>query len=119
MAVTTPASWMNLICRSKMFGLSLSKPTMKPPITSMPAFWMVFTDGEQVALGVLDLRAFEEALLLRRLDADEHLLEAGLDHQVQQLGVVGQVQRRLGRELHRHAPPLGARRSARAETPSP
>jgi len=30
MAVTTPASWMNLICRSKMFGLSLSKPRMKP-----------------------------------------------------------------------------------------
>ena len=42
-AVTTPDCWMKSNWRLKMSFVSLSKPTMKPPMTSMPARWMVRT----------------------------------------------------------------------------
>ena len=46
MAVGMPAFWMNSLCRSKMSSLSPSKPTMKPPETSSPFFWILATLGE-------------------------------------------------------------------------
>jgi hypothetical protein len=43
MAVTTPLFWMKLIWVSKIVGGSLSKPTMNPPCTSRPDFWIFLT----------------------------------------------------------------------------
>ena len=45
MAVTMPLRWMKSICRWKIEGLSLSKPTMKPPCTCRPARWILFTSA--------------------------------------------------------------------------
>ena len=54
---------------------------------------------DQVAVLVLALAALGEALLVRRLDAHEHLVEPGPDHELHQLLVVGKVDRHLGIEL--------------------
>ena len=42
-AVTMPLFWIKSICRWKIDGASLSKPTIKPPITCNPARWIVLT----------------------------------------------------------------------------
>jgi hypothetical protein len=52
----------------------------------------------QVALEVLLLAALGQAVLLRRLDPDEHGREPGPRHQVEQFRVVGQIDRNLGVE---------------------
>ena len=54
---------------------------------------------DQVAVPVLELAALGEAFLVRRLDADEHLVEPGPDHERHQLLVVGKVDRHLGIEF--------------------
>ena len=41
---------MNSICRSKIEGVSLSKPTMKPPWTCIPARWIRFTSATRSRL---------------------------------------------------------------------
>jgi len=47
MAVTMPLSWMKRICRSKMDGGSLSKPTMNPAWTCRPACWIRRTQSRR------------------------------------------------------------------------
>ena len=89
---------------------------MNPPITSSPLRWIVRIILGQVAVRVLIFLAFLQALGHRRLDAEEHAVEAGLDHQVHQLAVVGQIDRRLGDEIDLRPAALRATRSARAAT---
>ena len=55
---------------------------------------------------VLELLGLAERRLVRALDADEDADDVGLDHQPHQLGVVGQVDRRLGEEGQRVTVPL-------------
>ena len=65
---------------------------------------------------VLELLGLAERLLVGALDADEDGDEVGLDHQLHQLGVVGQVDRRLGEEGQRVAVLAPARRSTSRRT---
>ena len=55
---------------------------------------------------VLELLRLAERLLVGALDADERGDEVGPDHQLHQLGVVGQVDRGLGEEGQRVVVPL-------------
>ena len=64
----------------------------------------------EVAAAVLQFSAFLQALQRGRLEPDENLLETGADHEVAELGVVGQVGRRLGQEAHLRAGPRRATR---------
>ena len=55
---------------------------------------------DHVPLEVLLLAALGQAAVIRRLDADEDRVEPRVAHQLQQLGVVCQVDRDLGVERH-------------------
>ena len=48
-AVTMPLRWMKSICRRKTEGSSLSKPTMNPPMTSMPALVIRSMASEKIS----------------------------------------------------------------------
>ena len=98
MAVGMAASWMNRIWRSKMSSLSPSKPTMKPPDTSMPFAWMAWTLVSMSRPEVLALAGRLERGAVGRLDAHEHHVEARLDHLVHQGLVLGQIEAGLGEQ---------------------
>ena len=51
--------------------------------------------------GVLDLVHFKQAIRAWRLDANAHLPEVCLGHQLHGLFILAQVDRELGHELHR------------------
>jgi hypothetical protein len=55
--------------------------------------------GEKVLPGVLKLERLLEARWVRRLDSDEHPAEVGRPEQLEQLRVLGQVDRGLRSEL--------------------
>ena len=59
-----------------------------------------FDRGDHRQRIVLILAHGFERLGLRRFDADEHAAERGLAHQPQDLGLLGDVERRLAGELH-------------------
>ena len=65
-----------------------------------------FSSSVPPCADVLELLGLAERLLVGALDADEGGDEVGLDHQLHQLGVVGQVDRGLGEEGQRIALPL-------------
>ena len=96
---------MNSNWRWKMSVGSLSNPTMNPPMTSRPARCSVLTVSTRSRLQFCSFAAFLQALQRGRLEPDEDLLETGADHEVAELGVVGQVGRRLGQESHLGAGP--------------
>ena len=57
--------------------------------------------GQRIAPHVLVLLRFLQRCLPRRLDPDEHAAEIGPVHQVQQFGIVGQIDAGLGRQAER------------------
>ena len=108
-AVTTPERWMNSNWRLKMSVLSLSKPTMNPPMTSSPRCCKSAHRFHQIAPAILQLAAFLQPFHRRRFDADKHFGETGFHHQRAQLRVVRQVHRGFGEKSHfrPRAPPPG------------
>ena len=68
----------------------------------MPASWIVWTRSRSVPPShVLVLLGLAQRRLVGALDADEDADDVRLDHQLHQLVVLGQVERRLGEEGER------------------
>ena len=93
------ACWMKRNCSSKMAASSLSKPTIMPAITSMPAAWIRWTEVTMSSRVFCVLFDSCEARLPRGLDAHEDRGEAGPLHEGQELVVLGDVEADLGHEL--------------------
>ena len=106
---------MNSIWASKIVSSSLSKPMIMPHQTSMPGVLdaVDLLEHRPARPDVLELLGLAQRRLVGALDADEDRDDVGLDHQLHQLGVVGQVDRRLGEEGQRVARARPARRSPR------
>ncbi len=119
MAMGMPLFWMNSTMRSKMSSLSVSKPRMKPPITSHPVALDPGHALQQTAPRVLQLVAGNQARLIRSLDAQEDGFEARILHQLHQLRIVGQIQRGFGDEVEAGCRPARATRPAPAAVPLP
>ena len=86
---------------SAMPGFSLSKPTMKPAVTNMPAALILWTLSGMLRRVFCFLRICDQRLGIGAFDADEHADEIRLVHQPQQFVVVGEIERGLGGELER------------------
>ena len=98
MAVTMPLFWMKSICRWKMDGLIVVEADDESALHLQAGPLDALHVFDQVAVPVLDLAALGQAVLVRGFDADEDLVEPGLDHQVHQRLVIGQVDGGLGEE---------------------
>ena len=95
------ASSMNSTMASAIETFSLSKPTMKPAVTNMPGAVDLVDALGDVAPRVLLLLHRDQRRRVRTFDADEDGEEIGRGHHLQQLGIVGEIDRGLGRELER------------------
>ena len=109
----------NSTCASKIVGVVVVEaddhpaPDLEPGL--LDALDLV-EDACPLLADVLELLRLAQRLLVRALDADEDATDVGLDHQLHQLVVLGQVERRLGEEAQRIAvlPPARRRRRAAA-----
>ena len=95
------ASSISSTIASAMPLFSLSKPTMKPAVTNMPARVDLVHAVGDAAARILLLAHLHQRLGIRAFDADEHADEIRLVHQPQQFVVVGEIERGLGGELER------------------
>ena len=58
-------------------------------------------DRRAALADVLILLRFTKRFFVRAFDADEYGRDVGIDHQLQQFRIVGQIERRLGEECER------------------
>ena len=99
-----PLSWMKRNCSSKIPWSSLSKPTMNPRVdVEARVLDPRQLGGQRIAPEILELLRLLQRRVPRRLDADEHAAEVGPVHQLQQFGIVGQVDAGLGGQPQRIA----------------